>query len=345
VQQLAERVVELLHGADDLTAAEAVPRQLAATMAADARLRRAASRTGLATGAGSALVVAVAGACTWAALALGATAVRHDRLDGVLLAVLVLTPMAVFEVMSPLPAAAAALGPARAAARRIRALVTARPAVVEPRTPLPLPDPPYHVRVEHAQARWTDDTPYAVSDVDLDLPPGGRVTLSGPNGSGKSTTAALLVRFLDPDRGRITLNGLDIRRFAVDDLRRVIGLVAQDAYLFDTTIEGNLRIARPEATVAQLRLALADARLLDFVDGLPDGLATPVGERGSRLSGGQRRRLLLARALLADFPVLVLDEPTEHLDAATAAAITADLLASSPDRTVLLITHDPHGIA
>jgi ABC-type multidrug transport system fused ATPase/permease subunit len=175
--------------------------------------------------------------------------------------------------------------------------------------------------------------------VTLDLPPGAHVTLGRPSGWGKTTLAALLVRFLDPVEGRVTLNGIDLRRLAGDDVRRVVGLVADDAHMFDTTIAENLRIARPTATVAQMRDALAAARLLTFVHGLPDGLATPVGERGVRLSGGQRRRLALARALLADYPVLILDEPTEHLDEETGRAITEDLLAASAGRSVLLISH------
>jgi ABC-type multidrug transport system fused ATPase/permease subunit len=183
-----------------------------------------------------------------------------------------------------------------------------------------------------------------VTDIDFELRPGRRVALVGPSGSGKSTVAALLVRFLDPCAGRITLNDIDIREFALADLRQVIGLVTEDAHLFDTTIEENLRIARPDATPAQMRDALRQARLLDWVQTLPNGLQTLVGERGTKLSGGQRRRLALARALLADFPVLVLDEPTEHLDDETAQAVTTDLLEATRDRAVLLITHQPFGL-
>jgi ABC-type multidrug transport system fused ATPase/permease subunit len=183
-----------------------------------------------------------------------------------------------------------------------------------------------------------------VSDVDLDLPPGTHVALVGPSGSGKTTVACLLARLVDPERGRVTLNGVDIRELGVEEYRRMVGLVAEDAYVFDTTIEENLRIARPDATVAQLRRALAQVRLLGWVDGLPAGLATTVGERGARLSGGQRRRLVLARALLAEQPVLILDEPVEHLDDAMAAAITADVLAAAAGRTVLLISHRSFGL-
>jgi ATP-binding cassette subfamily C protein CydC len=142
----------------------------------------------------------------------------------------------------------------------------------------------------------------------------------------------------------VTLNGIDLSSLTGDQVRSVVGLVGDDAWLFDTTIEENLRIGRRDATGEQLRDALSRARLLDWVDSLPRGLDTPVGEHGAALSGGQRRRLALARALLADFPVLVLDEPTEHLDEPTARDITADLLDAAGTRTVVLITHRRYGL-
>ena len=141
--------------------------------------------------------------------------------------------------------------------------------------------------------------------------------------------------------GAVTLNGIDIRAFAADDLRRVVGLCEQDAHVFDSTLEANLRLAKPGATNDELRDALARARLLAWTDSLPQGLSTPVGEHGARLSGGQRQRLALARVLLADFPVVILDEPAEHLDEETADELTRDLLGAVAGRTVLLITHRP----
>jgi ATP-binding cassette subfamily C protein CydCD len=190
------------------------------------------------------------------------------------------------------------------------------------------------------------DGPPALDGVDLDLTPGRRIAVVGPSGSGKTTLAHCLLRFLDPASGSYTLGpaatpaaGLD-----GDTVRRFVGLCAQDAYLFDSTIRENLRLARPDADEAALRAALAAARLLEWAESLPEGLDTPVGEHGARLSGGQRQRLALARALLADFPVLVLDEPAEHLDLPTADALTADLLAATEGRTTVLITHRLAGL-
>ncbi len=206
------------------------------------------------------------------------------------------------------------------------------------RTPVEVPDGPHTMRLETVTAGWSPGRT-AVQDVDLELRPGARVALVGPSGCGKSTVAALLVRFLDPVAGRVTLDGIDLRRIAPERVRQIVGYLPEDSYMFDTTIAANLRIARPDATDQQLRDVLARARLLDWVVNLPDGLQTLVGEHGRALSGGQRRRLALARALLADFRVLLLDEPTEHLDDETATGLLDDLLTAAGDRTVLVITH------
>jgi ABC-type transport system involved in cytochrome bd biosynthesis fused ATPase/permease subunit len=178
----------------------------------------------------------------------------------------------------------------------------------------------------------------ALERIDLDLSPGRRVALVGPSGAGKSTLAAVLLRFL-PYEGSVTLDGIEIDALDGDDVRRIVGLVSQDVHIFDSTLEQNLRMAKRDASADELRNALAQARLLDWVDSLPLRLATEVGERGARMSGGQRQRLALARALLADFPILILDEPGEHLDTATADALVADLLDVTRARTTLLITH------
>jgi ABC-type multidrug transport system fused ATPase/permease subunit len=249
-----------------------------------------------------------------------------------------LTPLAVFEAFAGLPLAARLVERVRRSVGRVSDVLTTPDPVNEPNAPATLRSGPHDVSVRGLTVRWPGG-PEALRGVDLDLPAGRRVAVVGPSGSGKTTLTQALLRFVEPSSGEVLLDGVDLRGYAGDDVRRVIGLCAQDAHVFDTTLEANLLIARPDAAPAELRAALAGARLLETVDTLPAGLATLVGEHGVRLSGGQRQRLALARALLADFPVLLLDEPAEHLDLATADALTFDLLAATKGRTVLLVTH------
>ncbi|WP_040422107.1 thiol reductant ABC exporter subunit CydC [Actinopolymorpha alba] len=337
--RLAARTAELLHAAPDLIAYDAAGPALEAAATSDRRLRAAEGRVSWSSGLGAALLVLLVGGTAWAGLALGVPAVRSGRLDGVLLAVVVLTPLALADVLGGLPLAAAAAGRARPALGRIRGILDAPEPVSEPVQPIPLPPAPYHLRVEDLRVRWTGDGPWVPDGVNLDLPPGRRVALVGPSGSGKSTLAQALVRFVEPGGGRITLNGQDLRAFSSDDVRQIVSLCAQDAHVFDTTLAENVRLARPGATDDDVRSALRRARLLDWVDTLPAGLDTRVGEHGERLSGGERQRLSLARCLLADAPIVIFDEPTEHVDDAMAAALIGDLMAATSDRTVLLITH------
>jgi thiol reductant ABC exporter CydC subunit len=340
--ELAAQIVELVHGAPDLVAYDAAASRLAALGDTDDRLRRAAARSSTALGLGSGLIMFAGGAASWAALVLGIAATRHSTVDPVWLGVIALTPLAVFDALSFLPSATAEAGRARGALRRVFALVDAPAAAPDPEAPAPTPAPPYRLTLESVTAGW--DGPDVVRGLDLTLEPGQRVALVGPSGAGKSTVAALCARLLDPRTGTVRLNATDLRELTGDQVRSVIAYVAADAHVFDSTIGDNLRIGRPTADESSLWQALAAVRLDDWVRSLPDGLDTPVGERGERLSGGQRRRLVLARALVADRPILVIDEPTEHLDPPTAQAMVDDILDLPGDRSVLLITHQPYGL-
>ena len=335
---LATGTADLLHGLPDLLAYDAARARLAGLADIDARLRGAEQRSAAMSGVSAAVTAFVTGVCLLVGLAVGAVAVRAGELSGELLAVVVLTPLAVFETAAGLPAAAQHFAAARASLRRLADVLGTPVPVVVPVAPVAVPTGPHTLRLAGVDAAWNPGRT-VVHDVDLELAPGARVALVGPSGSGKSTVAALLVRFLDPSAGRVTLDGVDLRRIAPERIRQIVGYLPEDAYLFDTTIAANLRIGGPDATDDRLRSVLAQARLLDWVDTLPDGLETLVGEHGRALSGGQRRRLVLARALLADFRVLILDEPTEHLDDETATALLDDLLAAAAGRSVLVITH------
>ncbi|MFJ4500778.1 thiol reductant ABC exporter subunit CydD [Streptomyces sp. NPDC088864] len=341
---LATRITDLLGGTAELTVAGALPGRAARTRAADRVLTRIASRAATATALGGGLIALVSGLTVAAAALVALPAVADGRLAGVELAVVVLTPLAAFEAVTGLPLAAQYRQRVRRSAERVYEVLDAPVPVREPETPAAAPDDPFPLEVRGLAARYPGTVRDALTGVDLRLDAGRRIAVVGPSGSGKTTLALVLLRFLDARAGSYRIGGVDASALDGDTVREFVGLCAQDAHIFDSSLRENLRLARPGATEPELRRALAEARLLDWADALPEGLDTLVGEHGARLSGGQRRRLALARALLADFPVLVLDEPAEHLDLPTADALTADLLEATAGRTTVLITHRLAGL-
>ncbi len=223
-------------------------------------------------------------------------------------------------------------------------LTDREPTVQDPALPAPPPSGEPTLSLEGVRARYAPDELPALDGVSLRLDPGRKIALVGPSGSGKTTVASLLLRFLDPEHGCVTLDGMDLRTYRQEDVRRVIAVAGQDAHLFSTSIRENVLVGRPGAPESEIEEALRRARLWEWVASLPLGLDTLVGEDGTQLSGGQRQRIALARALLADAPVLVLDEPTAHLDPETAEEVVGDMLSAAGDRTVVLITHRPEGL-
>jgi thiol reductant ABC exporter CydC subunit len=338
---IAVPIHELLTGAADLTAYRAVDRQLGRIAVRDRQLTSLLQRSALGSGLGAGLTNAALALTVLGELLVGVAAVRDGRLHGVVLAVLVLTPLAAFEVVGPLPAAARHLVRGLRAAERLRDLER-----------LPAPSVAWGNKVavgntlalHGVTARWPGSIEPAVHGLDLMLSPGRRVAVIGESGAGKSTLAAVLLGFLAPEGGRVTFGGVELSELDEADFRRQVVLCAQGDHLFDTTIRDNLRIGRPDAGDEELLDVLEQVRLRDWVRRQPLGLDTTVGERGERLSGGERQRLALARALLADPSVLILDEPTAHLDAATADELTRDILAATHGRTILLITHRLEGL-
>jgi ATP-binding cassette subfamily C protein CydC len=282
----------------------------------------------------------------WAVLLLGVAVTGDGALGRVPLAVITLTALAAFEAVTALPAAALQLGHCAAAARRVTAVLDAPDPVPEPALPAPLPARPVSLALRGARVAYQPGGPLALGGVDLDLPAGCRVALLGPAGAGKSTVAAVLLRFARLCGGTATFNGVGLDELGGDEVRSAIGGLTADAHLFDTTIAANVRIGATGATAAELDAAATRVGLLDWITALPLGWETPVGPRGARLSGGQRQRLALARALLAGPAVLILDEPTAHLDPRARAELAADLLAVTAGRaaSTLLITHDLAGL-
>ena len=342
--EFTARFTDLLSGAADLHAFGAQEAALGQATAATDELagleRGAASGMGLGTGLSS----GAAGLTVWAVLGLAVAATGAGTLTRVPLAVVTLTALAAFEAVVALPAAAVQLGQARASAARVTVVLDTPDPVRNPATPLPLPPGPVQVRLRGAQVRYEPGGPVALDGVDLDLDAGLRVALIGPSGAGKSTVAAVLLRFVDLTGGRATLGTADLAAYTADNVRTVIGGCAQDPHIFDTTIAGNLRLAWPSATCEQLASAAGRAGLLPWITSLPLGWDTPVGAHGAAISGGQRQRLALARALLADPLLMILDEPTAHLDPDSRRALTADILTVTQGRATLLITHELDGL-
>ncbi|MCX6467274.1 MAG: ATP-binding cassette domain-containing protein, partial [Pseudonocardiales bacterium] len=312
--------------------------------AADAALTRTARRDAALLGLGGGASALVAGLTVAGTLLLGVAAVDAGTLAAVPFAVLVLVALAAFEIVAPLPGVAARLGRLRAAGARLFDVLDTPPALT--RRPVAAVRPEPGLRIRGLRVRHTPDGPWALGadgGLDLDLPPGHRVALVGPSGAGKSTLASVLFRFRDPDEGTVHLDGVDLTTTDPEDARRVIGGMPQDPHVFAGTVRANLLLAKPDATDAELSAVLDRVRLTDAL-APAGGLDADTGVRGDRLSGGMRQRLALARALLADPRVLVLDEPTAHLDPDTRDAVLDDLLAATAGRTVVLITHDPAGL-
>ncbi|MGN8247160.1 thiol reductant ABC exporter subunit CydC [Cellulomonas soli] len=293
-----------------------------------------------------------AGALATVAL-VGAERVAAGSLDWASYAVACVIALASFGPVLAVEDVAPDLEQAFASARRIWAITDAAPATTSPAHPVPLPAGPLEVRFEHVTFGYPtpeDEQPPQVPgppvlvDVDLHVAAGTTTAVVGPSGSGKSTLVSLLTRAWDPDAGRVLLGGLDVRDVSLEDLRRHVAVVGQSTYLFNDTIAANLRLAAPDASDEQLVEACRRAALHETITAMPDGYLTRVGEMGERLSGGQRQRLAIARALLLDAPVLVLDEATSQLDVTTEAEIQDALAEVCRGRTVLVIAHRPGAV-
>lgn len=341
---LTEGVRACLHGREELVAAGTEDQALERVLEGDDRLRRAHARIAWTAGLGEAAGLLALAVALVGALATGIPAVAAGTLDGVLLAVIALVPLAAFEPVLALPAAAQQTAVAKACGRRLLEITQAaepRPDPLEPMEyePNPLGGSPF-IEIKRLSVTWPGAETPALHGFDLTVQPGERVAIMGPSGSGKSTLAAALMGFL-PYEGSLRFGGVELAEYDGDDIRRTVGLCSQDAHVFDTTLAENLRLARPGADDEDLARALRWAGLRDWLEALPEGLQTRLGEHGRAVSGGERGRIALARCLLADREVLVLDEPDAHLDAATAERVLRTAAAALEGKTTIVITHRP----
>jgi len=269
----------------------------------------------------------------------GARLAAEHQLAATTLPLLILLALASFLPISEIANVSRQLADTIASTRRYYAVQRERPPVSDGPLRPPAPMGGSGIRFEGVSFSYPGARRPALSDIQLEIPAGGTVALVGPSGAGKTTIANLLLRFWDPNAGRILIDGVDLRDFELDHLRARMSLVSQDTYLFNDTLRANVRLALPEADEAAVRRALEQAALADFIESLPEGLDTVVGERGVQLSGGQRQRVSIARAFLKNAPTLILDEATSHLDAVSEAQVRSALDALMRNRTTIVIAH------
>jgi ATP-binding cassette subfamily C protein CydC len=333
------RIVDALQGLPELLVFGAHRQQIESIRQSNRALVKCQRRMSHIRGLSLALITLFSGLAVLAALFLAVKLVNREALDGANLALVTLAVMASFEALLPLPLAYQYLGQTREAGRRLLEIVDTEPQVQFPERGTPRLDRQFSVTFEKVWFRYHGQAPWALRDVNLHIPAGRRVAVIGETGSGKSTLTHLLERFWNPATGHIRLAENDISRFSEPDLRRFISAVSQQPHLFNGTLKENLLLACPGANDDQLLAALKTAQLFEFVMGLPEGLNTRVGESGQLISGGQARRVAVARAILHNAPLWVLDEPTEGLDSITEKKMMQAVKQQTAGRTLLLITH------
>ncbi len=297
--------------------------------------QRHQARIGATTGALSGLTAQLT---TWIALVLAIPLFHAGPLSGSGFTMAVLFVLASFEAVSGLPLAFAALGETLAAARRIFEIIDAAPAVHDPAQPAAAPCR-FDLQVRGLRMRYADDAAWALDGITFAVAQGGSLGIVGPSGSGKTSLINVLLRFWDYQEGEVEIGGVPLRDLDGSTVRGLCAVVAQETHLFNATVRDNLLVARPDASEADLIAALHAASMLGEVRALPQGLDTFVGETGSRLSGGQARRIAIARAFLKDAPFIILDEPTEGLDRVSERTVLDALVVLMRGRTTLMITH------
>jgi ATP-binding cassette subfamily C protein CydC len=341
--ELNTQIVEGIQGVQDILACGRAGDQQSKIAALDRALGQVQKQMAFISGLQQALNDLLMNLALWTLLILAIPLVVTHAINGVYLAFLALVILASFEAVSPLAQAFQSLGHSLAAGERVFEVVDATPQVTDSATPLPPPDKQartgHTLEFEHVDFAYSTDEGEVLHGITFSISPDSRVAVVGPSGSGKTTLTRLALRFWDPMHGTIRLNEQDIRMYSLESLRSLIGVVAQDTHLFNDTIRGNLLLARPDASDDEIHQVLEQAQLAEFISQLPNGLETWVGEQGLRLSGGERQRLAIARALLKNAPLLILDEATANLDPLTEQAVLDALGGLMQGRTTLMITH------
>ncbi|MEX1295999.1 MAG: thiol reductant ABC exporter subunit CydC [Candidatus Limnocylindrales bacterium] len=336
--EVGAMLVDEVQGVADLVALDAADEHRARLLARAGELDGARRQLGAIEGVANALSGLFASLAGLVILVLAIPLVTAGALEGVFLAALPLAAIAAFEAVQPLSRSLQLYDATKVSARRVFELVDEPLPVADPVAPATLPEA-LGIEVEGLSFRFGPGEPWVLRDLDLRVGAGERVAIVGPSGSGKSTLVSLLLRFWDYDLGTIRLGGRELHELEQDAVRERLAVVPQDPHLFNATIEDNLMVADAYATRDDLERACAVAQLESFIAGLPEGYDTVVGEDGLLLSGGERRRLAIARAVLRDAPVVILDEATADLDSSTEVGLWSALDPWLSGKTVLVISH------
>ena len=345
--ELSAVLVDGFQGMPDLQAFNASRRHEGEVAKISRSMAAAQSQLGLLSAFESAAGNVLAHLASWAILFLTIPLIRAGQIEAVYLGTLLLATLASFEAANPLPQAARTLESTLAAADRLEEVIAAQPEVRDPVTPLPVPhDINLQIMDLHFAYPPLDEavldhehSSFALDGINLELPTGKRLAIVGPSGAGKTTLVNILLRFWDYKEGHILFGNIDLSQYRQDEIRALIGVVSQRTYLFNATLWDNLRLARPEASLDEIVSACKAAQIHDFIASLPEGYNTWIGEAGLRLSGGERQRLAIARTLLKDTQLLILDEPTTNLDPLTERDLVQTLFSLAEVRTTLWITH------
>lgn len=337
------RQLELLQGLADLLAYQAYERF--ADMLAEVSTRMIATQrqSNRLTAISSALTLLISQITLLIALSLAALAFDNNLITGADAALVIFCVLAAFELVTPLPQAMQMLGKTQKAAKRIRQIADISPTIVQENPALDLPEG-HDLRLTQVSFRYDRQQDWLLHNISLDIPHGSRVAIVGASGSGKTTLLHLLMRYADPQQGRVQLAGQPIKQLHPEALLSRFGVLSQRSQLFATTIKQNLLIAKPDAGQLELDAAINAAGLQAFVSQLPDGINTWVGESGVKVSGGEARRIALARLYLKNAPILILDEPTEGLDANTESDVFNALAKFAEDKTLIMVTHRSAGL-
>jgi ATP-binding cassette, subfamily C, bacterial CydC len=348
--ELNAMLVDEIQGLADLLAFDQAQEHRTRVLRLNGELNRVQEQQAMLRGVSNALAVLFTSLAALTVLWLAIPLVSGGQIEGVYLALLPLTAIASFEAVQPLGLALQQLESSQAAGRRLFELIDAAPEAPDPAEPAPWPgaqrtaqesalEADYTIAFDKVCFRYNPGDPLVFNNASFTFPAGSRSAIVGSSGSGKSTIVNLLLRFWDYHEGRITIGGNDLRAYRADDVCALLGVVPQNVHLFNATIADNLRLANPDATAEQIMDACRQAQLHDFIAGLPLQYDTLIGENGLLLSGGERQRLAIARAILKNAPILILDEATANLDAITEQQLLKSLAAFMISRTVIIISH------